>query len=99
VNNHNPSDYPINVLRNCGIINSIFSIDDASKLNIDDFENWSRKVINDLPNGSPFIKMCQDSFLKLMKWKLSSEFHDSNNTIDSEMINKINEFLFLIETA
>jgi len=86
-------DKAINYLRNCGTLYSVFSLDDASELETDEFEIWGKSIINALPKLSFFRSNCESCILELFKSKLLFEFETENkNLISKDMILKLNLF-------
>jgi hypothetical protein len=83
----------INHLKNCGILYSVFSLDDASKLETDEFEIWGKNIINALPKLSFFRSKCESCILELIKSKLLFEFETENkNLISKDVTLKLNIF-------
>jgi len=87
-------DKAINYLRNCGILYSVFSLEEALKLEQDKFETWGKSMINNLPKMSFFRSECENCILELVKNKLLFEFEIVNkNLISKDIILKLNLFL------
>ena len=92
-------NYAMNYLINCGVINSVFSIEEATKLSIDDNEIWGPKLLDSLTKGSHYFNGCEEKLFEIKKRNFSDELDKINNIISRDLITVINKFYSLIESS